>query len=270
MSLNLKQSIESIKKSLSEAHSYFDQDIFGHSNCENPLEISAYFIDKAFIETLTVLEYLNLSNTFDRLQNLYKHYQNRKGGFTKVEVNDYGPSLVAPGEIGKYIDSIANIANVKIEKQGIQEQSIKKLIKIIRNSVYSICDSTIFSNQPKKEKDVHNRIEGILKCVYSDLISEPPLSKPVKSFRPDTGIPSLKTIIEYKFISTKQDSKKIADEILADTRGYKSKEYSNIIFVIYETERIKNEKEWNYLLKKCGASENTKVIVLSGAIQTKK
>jgi len=93
---------------------------------------------------------------------------------------------------------------------------------------------------------------------------KPSLTKPIKNFEPDTGLPSIKTLIEFKFISDDKAAKDIAEEILADTRGYYSKEWKQFLYVIYETHRIRPESEWNELLRQCGVDDNTNVIVLCG------
>ena len=104
----------------------------------------------------------------------------------------------------------------------------------------------------------------ILKCHYPDLKSKPALSKPIKNFQPDTGLPSEKTLIEYKFISNTTEAKRIVDEILADASGYRSKDWTSLLFVIYETHRVKPEEEWQHLLKDCQLLEGFDAIVLSG------
>jgi len=97
-----------------------------------------------------------------------------------------------------------------------------------------------------------------------DLLRKPPLSKPVTGFVPDTGIPSIGTLIEYKFLSQENQAGQIANEILADTRGYAETEWANIVFVIYETRRFKTIHEWRGLLKACGVPESIQVVVLYG------
>jgi hypothetical protein len=117
---------------------------------------------------------------------------------------------------------------------------------------------------PEKEAHVHDRIEAILKCHFADLKRKPSLSKPIKNFEPDTGIPSSKTLIEYKFVSTKPEAKVVVDQILADTSGYRSPHWKNLLFVIYETHRVMPEEEWASLLKECELGSNYDIIVLSG------
>ena len=141
---------------------------------------------------------------------------------------------------------------------------ISEVASIIEASLYSITDRKIFESPPCGEKEVHDRIEAVLKCVFPDLKHKPSISKPIKNFIPDTGLPSVKTLIEYKFISNNTDAKRVSDEVLADTRGYFSKEWDKFIYVIYETVRIKPESEWNNLLLECNVPDNTKIIVLCG------
>ena len=101
----------------------------------------------------------------------------------------------------------------------------------------------MFPIAPQNEKDVHLRIEAILKCIFPDMKRKPSLSKQIKNFEPDTGIPSLETLIEYKFLSRKIDVGGIADQLLADTRGYISKDWKRFLYVIYETNRFRTESD---------------------------
>ena len=112
--------------------------------------------------------------------------------------------------------------------------------------------------------ELNRRLEAILRCQYPDLKSKPALTKPIKNFEPDTGLPSAKTLIEYKFISSTTEAKRVADEILADASGYRSRDWTSLLFVIYETHRVKPEEEWQNFLKDCQLYEGFDAIVLSG------
>lgn len=140
----------------------------------------------------------------------------------------------------------------------------KDLLQIIRDIHYPITDASMFGHPPSNEDEVHTRVEAILKCVFPDLKRKPTLTKQIKNFEPDTGIPSLQTLIEYKFLARKEDAGTVADEILADTRGYTSKEWNRFIYVIYETGRFKTESDWNQLLRESGVDGNTVAVVLCG------
>lgn len=140
----------------------------------------------------------------------------------------------------------------------------KDVESILRAATYPLNDPDLFDALPPDEAAVHRRLEGILRCVFPDLLHKPRLTKPIKHFEPDTGIPSIHTLIEYKYLSSRRQAASIADELLADTRGYSSKEWTSFIYVIYETARIKPESEWRQLLRACDIDSRTTVVVLSG------
>jgi REase_DpnII-MboI len=127
----------------------------------------------------------------------------------------------------------------------------------------------VTTEAPGNEDDVHVRVEAVLRCVFPDLRRKPPVAKQIKNFHPDTGIPSIGTLIEYKFMRDDAEAKRITDEILADTRGYDSKEWKNFVYVIYETQRIRPESQWRQLLRESGVTTNTEVIVISGEQPTR-
>src|SRR5258706_2764969 len=140
----------------------------------------------------------------------------------------------------------------------------KDVVQILRATQYSITDRNCFQSPPANEGEVHARVEAVLRCIFPNLLHKPPIAKQIKNFQPDTGLPSIGTLIEYKFMAEKGEEKRIADEILADTRGYFSKEWKNHIYVIYETKRIKPESQWRQLLLDSGIKPNAEIIVISG------
>jgi hypothetical protein len=145
----------------------------------------------------------------------------------------------------------------------------KDVNEILRSCEYIITDRKIFSQLPACELDVHTRIEGILRAVFPDLRTKPQIDKPIKNFQPDTGLPSIKTLIEYKYVETKADVKRVSDELLADTRGYVSREWNQIICVVYETGRIESERKWKLHLRECGLTESVDIIVIRGEVPAK-
>jgi len=56
----------------------------------------------------------------------------------------------------------------------------------------------------------------------------------------------------------------VADQVLADTRGYTSREWNSFIYVIYETERFRSESQWRQFLRECAVESNATIVVMSG------
>ncbi len=181
-------------------------------------------------------------------------------GISNSEMGPEEPYLVWAEKLRPFVLAIEAICPTNEAGERVN----KELREIVQRSVYALCDDEIYNSPPANENDVHVRIEAILKCYYPDLKRKPALTKPIKNFEPDTGIASLKTLIEYKFAKTKKEAKRIADEILADASGYRSRQWKNLLYVIYETKRLLPEGDWKRLLHECELHEGYDVIVLSG------
>lgn len=231
-------------------HPYADDDTKGQAE---------WLIEIVFLKLLAVAEHWGLPSLRSLIAADMENAKAGSEGFTKGEARDddyFSPWLARAQQYIRALDTLAGPPTAQTVSKGLED--------ILRACVYPITDPTLFAGPPAREDEVHRRIEGILKCVFPDLLHKPPLAKPIKNFIPDTGLPSVRTLLEYKFISNEAEAKRIADEVLADTRGYHSADFDHYVYVIYETTRVKPEAEWRSLLSDCGVPPNTSVIVLSG------
>ncbi|QPD06395.1 MAG: hypothetical protein Nkreftii_004169 [Candidatus Nitrospira kreftii] len=219
----------------------------------------SWVIEATFLQLLAALEYLGMPELRNAGYLEYKELATKKG-FSQAKADQDGESYsVVLGRISCYLAALKGLL------PGDKHTTVTKdLLDIIRNVIYVIANPDVFPEVPQNERDVHIRIESILKCVFPDLKHEPSLSKQIKNFEPDTGIPSLETLIEYKFLYRIEDVPTIADQLLADTRGYFSKDWVRFVYVIYETNRFRTENDWNQLMREAGVPINTTVVVLNG------
>lgn len=252
------QALARVRDAIHEANQAFDHSVFstGQYDPSDYREMAEHYLEKAFIQVLVLLERLDLPRTYAKLEAVYNE---ARSNLSKGSIYDGEPSLHWPQALYCYIDAIADAENVSVP-----HEITRDLESIIRRSVYSITDESAFGSLPAKESDVHERIEAVLKCVFGDLITKPSFTKPLKNFEPDTGIPSLKTLIEYKFVKTKAEVKIISDQLLADTRGYTSPDWQRFLYVVYETKRLTPETKWIDHFRKCGIGDEASIIVLSG------
>jgi hypothetical protein len=259
---DIKRAISSIEDSLREADSAFLDHMYQGQD-EDDLRTARYYARKAFTQSLVLTDRLGLVQTHARIVVLLERAEKApQGGLVASEMGPEEPYLIWPARLRMNVDAIA-------DAYGLTEtdtSALKDLKNAIRRSVYAICDTTLFTTPPANETDVHKRVEGILKCHYADLLTKPALAKPLKNFIPDSGIPSAKTLIEYKFATTKSEAKIIVDQVLADTQGYKSSQWRNLLIVVYETHRLFPEEDWVALLRQCGLGSDYDVVVLSGDI----
>lgn len=216
-------------------------------------------VELAFLKLITLAEILGLTSLRQELSELRESA--REKGFTETEMGPDEPDLTWIITLRLYYHALKPL----IQEPASEGQTITKdLTSILRAANYTINDTDVFPSAPASEREVHLRIESILRCMFPDLVTKPRIGKPIKNFEPDTGLPSIKTLIEYKFLSQKKDAPLVADQVLADTRGYTSSEWRHFLYLLYETKRVKPEAEWNRLLRSCGVPPNTNIIVLSG------
>lgn len=254
--LDIRETIKKLKMSLASAKNSFDEYMVYGEEWSNP----DWVIENCFLKVITIIEAMGLLELHKIAYSEYLSIKESKDGFLKG-------SKTPDGE--PYSEIISRIRQYyRVIEQFFPEKDSttisKDILQILHDIHYTITDKALFQHTPQNENDVHIRIKGILKCVFPDLLTKPPLPKKIKNFIPDTGIPCINTLIEYKFLSRHEDIPIIADQILADTRGYISKDWSRFIYVIYETNRFRPEKDWNQLLKQSGIPESTIVVVLSG------
>ncbi len=237
---NIADNLAQIRNLLNEADRHFSQsenlEMVKDGFCVEAEKLAAYYLEEAYIHTLVLLEVMGLDKTYENVNVMFQ--KAKKENFTESAMGIEETYLVWGAALRNYVDSLA--ASYNVSRPNL---ITKDLTSIIRASLYSITDKSLFEKPPEDEPEVHKRIEGVLKCVFPDLINKPHISKSLKNFVPDTGLPSVRTLIEYKFISNEQDAKRVSDELLTDTRGYFSKDWDRFLYVVYETHRVKPENK---------------------------
>jgi len=252
---HVKDAIRDLSAKIEQVDRDFDMWVEYGDDMMNP----DWSIEKCYLILLSIMESMQLVKLREMFQDIYAGLKSGKGLSEISEAPDGQPYSIPISKLRQYkavVEAFLPISDGTTVR--------KDLIQAIRDVHYVIADETLFGHPPRNETDVHLRIEAVLKPFFPDLKHKPSLTKSIKNFQPDTGIGSISTLIEYKFLAKKQDVPTVADQILADTRGYVSTEWKRIIYVIYETNRFRTEKDWNNFLKESGIREDTIIIVLSG------
>ncbi len=167
---------------------------------------------------------------------------------------DYGLVVLLNELIDNYVFAYAESDDVS----GSSSMEYYQLLRVLRNLEGSLAITRAY---PREESEFHTMVESILACTFPKLRNKPSLTTAIKNFFPDTGIPEARTLIEYKYIKERKQIPERVDEIFADFIGYKNSEWTNIVYVIYETERFVPEEKWRDQLKKL---KETEVVVVRG------
>lgn len=121
-----------------------------------------------------------------------------------------------------------------------ETQNLKDFLQAnLRRPVYTI---------PEKEIELQNSIETLITCrgmaKGTDYDRETGRVKTCgKESIPDFIFPNLKLCLEVKLSKSRDDSRKIVDEINADVRSYATK-YERQIYVVYDLSSIRDEAEF--------------------------
>ena len=114
------------------------------------------------------------------------------------------------------------------------EQAVTHLVEILGR--YRECCQYI-RKPPEDEKAVQDIVWIMLRSQFDRVEREETFQKfGNKSYRPDFGIPDLRTLIEVKYIGEKTNVSSIQDEILTDIPAYLSSsiKYTGILVLVYD------------------------------------
>lgn len=132
----------------------------------------------------------------------------------------------------------------------------------VENFIKSRLRSVIF-NLPTKEKEVQNGIEtlfigkGYCKAIDYDRETGK-FNYSGREYIPDFILPKLRMCIEVKLLKEVSKKSKVIEEINADITAY-SKEYENLLFVIYDVGIIRDETEF---CRDIGNNEGVKIVIV--------
>lgn len=260
--VQLEQTLNAISVAIRKGDDYGERSLFGNNDYVDPHddEIAKHYLHVAWSNLLALLEASGLSSLKDQA---IRDYEDFKKDPLDSKMGYEEPYLVWPDKLRQFHDVITNLYMPPKDASSPVSQD---LISILEKSEKYILSQLIFDWVPCCEADVHDRVEEMLGCVYTRIQRKPPIAKQIKNFVPDTGLPSIKTLVEYKFVASTEDAKRVVDEILADLGGYQSGNYKQFVFVIYETRRFSRLQDWEAVLTDSNPPTPTKVVLLKGVV----
>lgn len=159
--------------------------------------------------------------------------------------------------VWKTVEMCRTLLNVENEQSSPGYENILQLLANLAHS------ATRMKQEIRSESHLDDLAEGILVAASPDLNSDPTINLTDSYRQPDTEIPSLKALVEYKFLSKKQDKRRIIDEMQADIRNYAGHGFTRLVLVVGQTgEFFLQEKLRAILLKEPSSLERIDVIVI--------
>jgi hypothetical protein len=125
----------------------------------------------------------------------------------------------------------------------IAPASVESLVGTLQR-FRACCEYT--SAAPASEREVQDVIWIMLRAQFDRVDREATLAKfGAKAYRPDFGVPTLRALVEVKFVGPKTSVPEIQDQILTDASGYLTgnPHYSALIAVVYDAaHKLRDDK----------------------------
>lgn len=146
------------------------------------------------------------------------------------------------GEIHSEIYSLANacFAPLKAMTDAHAVTAHSVLQNIIKNTAQIVQMKGV---SPKNEADVRNAVLEVCSFAFPDAIKEIGIPQLLTSSKADIGISSLRTVIEFKFITKKKDMSTALKGVYSDMKTYRNPDWDTFYGVFYMTEPFYNEDD---------------------------
>lgn len=204
-------------------------------------------------------EYLGLNRMNDKLNQELSEYKNK---IEKLALAPYLDVLYSPVLFifKAHLSAITYHVEINNELESVNSHFL--LERILRGTPKILEDRSII---PKNEAEVRKEVYNLLIHVFPDTVREFPIVKISKSYKPDIGIKSLKSAIEYKFIDSLTELKTAIGGIFEDIHGYDgSKDWTTFYAVFYMTKSFLTSDQIEAEFKLANVPNNWKLIAVTG------
>lgn len=117
---------------------------------------------------------------------------------------------------------------------------------------------------PKNEADVRNAVLEVCQLAFNDAVREVPIPKRVTHYKADISVGSLRSIIEFKFVDSRDQMKVALEGVYADMRAYHDREWESFYSVFYMTGPFYTQQEIDEEFLYVDADKTWQPIVVQG------
>lgn len=248
--------LDNIQNAIIHANDEWENSFYYNSGGEDFVKS---YCQQAYLSLLTFADKNNLIGLRDYLIKEWKKYEkdlldtiyseSADSPFLKVTSELLYPVLVSLGDIYEQKDFEINTDTDSF--------SISRMIELLPHT------ATKLEYQVLEESSLDDLVEAFLTPIYPDLNSNPALTLPEGYRQPDSAIPSLDLLLEYKFLKNKGELRRMIDEIQADIRNYAQDNWKYFYIIIgMDKAYITKEKIERTLLKEPSSFKKIRVILL--------
>lgn len=151
----------------------------------------------------------------------------------------------------------------KQPKKDDDNHALEKLLTNVLRSTATILRN--YSIAPTCETHVKQTMTKHLETTFADYTTQLTIAKPMVSFKPDGGVRSLRSALEFKFCESESDVKTAIHGLTEDLAGYsESLDWTKFYTVVYQTKPFTNEPQIQAALSGSGKTDRWTFIVVTG------
>ncbi len=184
-------------------------------------------LDDIGIRISSGLEVLGLLHTHERFVRELSGFKERPSFIITPYMTEYTcPEL-------EYLERYASSLALLCGASNIAVDDHFRLRRILLDTGHIVLER---ETVPSKEQDVVQAVMHVLVHAFPDTVRNPSIPHVLKIFKPDLGVRSLKTAIEYKYASSLTEVKTAVGQIYEDMKGYQgSSDWTRFYSIIYMT-----------------------------------
>ncbi|WP_144658103.1 hypothetical protein [Achromobacter dolens] len=96
---------------------------------------------------------------------------------------------------------------------------------------------------PKNEAEVRNAVLNVCRFAFLDAVMEVGIPQLLTNSRADIGVSSLRAVIEFKFVTEKNDMSNALKGVYSDMKTYRSPDWDTVYGVFYMTKPFFNDDD---------------------------
>lgn len=226
--MQIESIVAEIDGTLDEAwsvFSYYEQTLMSRpSEPEYYEERLSFLVKRLFVQVSFALEALELPSLLTEFKSGFEEYRKNPVVISVNHLGDPYPLALV------YIQDFVAPLRSSIGRHSGPIDGLKQLERILLGTPKIITDRGI---DPEKESDVRNAVYSVLIHPYPDTVRDIPIAKVSKAYKPDIGIRSLKAAVEYKFVATEADARRVIGEVFEDVHGYAGSEDWKYFYAVF-------------------------------------
>jgi hypothetical protein len=216
----------------------------GIRNDGNVKKQLSYYLRRLHTQTMVALDHLGLQPSRAALEGFWREFET--SGLDN-DLTYYSEPGVVGSQLYDQLEAVIEMIRVFGEggspcAEAVEIQELQRLETFLRQVAAIVIKRKLF---PTKEHAIHKLTEEYLQEFYvGDYCPDLTIPGFVKSFHPDCGILSLKTIIEFKFVDSAEEFKTAISGLFEDSVGYKfPSAWTRYISLVYQTQAYGTEHQ---------------------------